>query len=176
MFDHSMTSMYDVQCLQSITGSTSTLHYIYHQGRKPHHYQPENSLVDMSSPPQPAGNAAAAENSSLSSLSFDNLDIVKHILLFVGKDQYRFIAAINRRFKDVYEEFSLGTKRHVRMHQRKHTPGFVGTKSSDTTLRSKQNYVTLPHCMATYQRYNIYVLSTVHGMNQHVLPRQKMVI
>ncbi len=48
---------------------------------------------------------AAVIDANTSSLSpFDHLDVLTHILSFVGNKQFRFIAPVNRRFKEAYLE------------------------------------------------------------------------
>ena len=46
--------------------------------------------------------SAADTDPSTSAAIFDNLGLLTHVLSFVGKDQYRFVAPTNRRFKEAY--------------------------------------------------------------------------
>jgi hypothetical protein len=63
-------------------------------------------------------------NSPKESSPFDNLDILQHIISFVGKNQYRFVAIINQNFQQVYLQlfpenrktyFNTSTIEHISM-------------------------------------------------------------
>ena len=54
----------------------------------------------------------------------DDIRIIKHILSFVGRNQYRFVAAINKGFKEAYLELfpenktthrNASTEKHARI-------------------------------------------------------------
>jgi hypothetical protein len=51
------------------------------------------------------------DDSQMSCLSpFDNSHLLRHILLLVGKNQYRFVAAINKEFQNAYLQLFLNNK------------------------------------------------------------------
>ena len=55
--------------------------------------------------PQPPTFAAATNASSVSIFPFDdNLDVLKHVLMFVGENQYRFVAGVSRCFQQAYSD------------------------------------------------------------------------
>jgi hypothetical protein len=67
-----------------------------------------------------AQEAAAAIGAAIS--PFHSVDIIKQILLFVGNNQYRFVAAINKDFHTVYLQlysnntqtyFNISTQNHI---------------------------------------------------------------
>jgi hypothetical protein len=41
----------------------------------------------------------------------DDTNIIHHVMSYIGCDQYRFVAMIDRRFKDVYEHLFPGNTR-----------------------------------------------------------------
>ena len=62
-------------------------------------------MQDEALPPTSSNIARSFEEIDIS------MDVLKHVVSFVGDKQYRFVASINRRFKDAYVEAFPGTKR-----------------------------------------------------------------
>ena len=58
----------------------------------------------MSSAPTSPNTLSSVETTFCTQHPLDNLDLLKEILLFVGPNQFRFIAGINPRFRDAYQE------------------------------------------------------------------------
>jgi hypothetical protein len=51
-----------------------------------------------------------------SSIVFRNLDILQHIVLFVGDNQYRFVAAISKGFQALYLNLFSNPNKQISMY------------------------------------------------------------
>ena len=86
-----------------------------------------------------------------STFPLDNPDLLKNILSFVGENQYRFVAVINRRFHEAYLEtfprnfvtyFTASTEKHARIAWDELHPHRI--KSKKGLCRSAAMYGCLP--------------------------------
>jgi hypothetical protein len=88
----------------SINASLTSLHQEASTG--------SNNATAAAIEPSPTMNAVAIMDVDMEAVSspFQNLDVLKCIVSFIGKNQYRFVAAINQSFKMTYHQLYPNNK------------------------------------------------------------------
>ncbi len=110
------------------------------------------------------------ERAAASSFPFDhNLDVLKHVLSFVGSNQYRFIVGVNRCFQEAHIEAFPENKRTYLKASTENLAGFCWDEIDKSPTGSRHQEALCPRPnMVTYHHYSIYARSIADGMKIRV--------
>jgi hypothetical protein len=123
---------------------------------------------------------AAAEASSSTTSPFQNMDVLKTIVSFVGTNQFRFVAAFSKDFKAIYLQlfdnntdtyYNATTKEHINIcfeditidHSRNSTLCSTAARHGNLSvlkyLRSLHFYWDMFTCQAAIQYGHVHILT-----------------
>jgi hypothetical protein len=89
----------------------------------------------------------------------ENFSLLQHILSFVGDNQYRFVALINKNFQDVYlRTFNYNKSTYYNASTVEHTDVCIDECFRTRTLRN----ATL--CNSAVRHGNVWTLSYLHAL------------